>query len=1114
MKSIIYRQTIYGLCSDEREEVFMNFRKAAAAITAIALLAGTVNGIPLSGDRSTDEKKVSAAETNNEELYSFNYDLFSDHAVITGVDVKTNRGLRINSIPDSFEGVPVTEIGDNAFAEIPDIVTFGDLVIPDSVRKIGADAFRRTGITDLTLPEGLEEIGDKAFFCNSIDKLNIPSSVKIIGEAAFGKNWIETINVNSENKNFIIRDNIIYTEDMTRLVMYSSAKLSYGGIIAEKYIVPETVKKIDSYAFSEHVEREHFYYDNVYPTIKEIILPEGIEEIGEYAFRGIDILKVNIPSSVEKIGVGAFYNTIDELSVDEGNKNFILSHGILYDLNEKRLLFGLDSKIDVLTVDFSVPVSEEIVSVDPWAFYSCEKVSHVDLPDGVKSIGEHAFDKTKITQAILPDGLEYIGASAFENCEKLEKVYIPSSVSAIGAAAFSNCISLKNITLPEKLEKLEYMLFFNTGLTEITIPENVSIVERDVFLRCDSLESVYIHLDQHDIFKDYNVSIPYTAKIKYLDKNVICVDGVFFSSDMKTLIKRVSGSDNNIYTVPSTVETIADGAFSGCGSLEKIVLPDGLKKIGVEAFGRSGLISITIPDSVESIGDHAFSECDELEEIIFPEKISFLGEGVLEGCFELSSVILPSGISRIPSGFFTDCYRMESLAIPDTVKELNEGDLPERLTDLFLPDSVSDESLKVLSGTNIKRICGGTVAKNAAAVAGAEYIPETVRFAADANFDGKIDILDLILLKNYLLTEEADILADTNLDHEVNSADLVLMHKVLNGCDNDAKRGYRDIEVMKYEMDDSDDYNFGLYTDEAICFTDNDKLNEYIKRYVKDNSEFEEFLNTQVAKRLEDSVVYMFIADVQTGTYPVLKLDRLGMNSSEIRAELEKNIYYFSQLGAGRIIYTVAVPKEMFSYQNMIIETTQDYYDVPAKPVIYLYPEEETEINVKLCLSSKCKLTYSYPQYPGEDGWTVTAKPDSTIYDSNGREYSYLFWEAENRHRWDMSEGFVVKGSDTVSFLHEKLEYLGLTPKEYNEFIVYWMPKMVDNPYNLITFQTNDYEAMAKLEITPEPDSIQRVFMTFKALDDYTEVKEQKLEPFERYGYSVIEWGGAEVTED
>ena len=110
-----------------------------------------------------------------------------------------------------------------------------------------------------------------------------------------------------------------------------------------------------------------------------------------------------------------------------------------------------------------------------------------------------------------------------------------------------------------------------------------------------------------------------------------------------------------------------------------------------------------------------------------------------------------------------------------------------------------------------------------------------------------------------------------------------------------------------------------------------------------------------------------------------------------------------------------------------------------------------------------------------------------------------------------MSEGFVVKGEDTKEFLQEKLEYMGLTAKEYNEFIVYWLPKLQENKYNLIYFAGEEYNENAKLEITPTPDSILRVMMVYKPLDKHIEIKEQKLEKWERKGFAVVEWGGTEV---
>ncbi len=179
------------------------------------------------------------------------------------------------------------------------------------------------------------------------------------------------------------------------------------------------------------------------------------------------------------------------------------------------------------------------------------------------------------------------------------------------------------------------------------------------------------------------------------------------------------------------------------------------------------------------------------------------------------------------------------------------------------------------------------------------------------------------------------------------------------------------------------------------------------------------------------------------------------------------------------------------------------------KPVIYLYPTSEQTINVKL--DYKGNLTCTYPDY--KDGWNVIAQPDGTLTNmSDNREYSYLFWEGTSDNKWDMSKGFVVKGNETEEFLQEKLEFLGLTPREYNEFIVYWLPIMQENKYNLITFAGKDYESLASLKITPQPDSILRVMMVFKPLNEYVEVEEQELKPFVRKGFTVVEWGGTEVN--
>ena len=177
------------------------------------------------------------------------------------------------------------------------------------------------------------------------------------------------------------------------------------------------------------------------------------------------------------------------------------------------------------------------------------------------------------------------------------------------------------------------------------------------------------------------------------------------------------------------------------------------------------------------------------------------------------------------------------------------------------------------------------------------------------------------------------------------------------------------------------------------------------------------------------------------------------------------------------------------------------------KPVIYLYPETETRVTVKLDLSGE--LTCAYPAYDG--GWTVTAAPDGTLTDEHGRTYNYLYWEGEVANGFDFSKGFCVAGSDTAAFLEDALDRLGLTRREANEFLVYWLPRMQDNPYNLIAFQQEAYTESAKLTVSPQPDSVLRVFMAWKPLARPVDVPAQTLPGFERRGFTLVEWGGAEV---
>ena len=199
------------------------------------------------------------------------------------------------------------------------------------------------------------------------------------------------------------------------------------------------------------------------------------------------------------------------------------------------------------------------------------------------------------------------------------------------------------------------------------------------------------------------------------------------------------------------------------------------------------------------------------------------------------------------------------------------------------------------------------------------------------------------------------------------------------------------------------------------------------------------------------------------------------------------------------------------NYLNTQSDTKSPFDDMPVdyKPIIYLYPKVETEVTVKV--GNPQNLTHTYPKYKNE--WQVLAKPNGDLKDiKTGRNLYALYWEGINTVKPNMTEGFIVKGEDTIKFLEEKLAILGLNEREAEEFIVYWLPKLESNKYNFIRFQTEEeINNNMPLEITPKPDTVIRIVMEFKKLENPIQIQEQKLITPQRTGFTVVEWGGTEI---
>lgn len=178
------------------------------------------------------------------------------------------------------------------------------------------------------------------------------------------------------------------------------------------------------------------------------------------------------------------------------------------------------------------------------------------------------------------------------------------------------------------------------------------------------------------------------------------------------------------------------------------------------------------------------------------------------------------------------------------------------------------------------------------------------------------------------------------------------------------------------------------------------------------------------------------------------------------------------------------------------------------KPVIYLYPTEQTEVEVQLEIENG-ETPFYYPAYT--DGWHVTAYPNGTI-EMNSEQYRYLFWEAlqsDHVSTTDIESGYILENTEVVAFLEDKLTQIGFNSVEQADFITYWAPLLAKNELSYIRFEWNeDCDKFAALKITPQPDEIFRLYIFAAPISTEFAITPQVLPQFNRSGFSVLEWGG------
>lgn len=310
----------------------------------------------------------------------------------------------------------------------------------------------------------------------------------------------------------------------------------------------------------------------------------------------------------------------------------------------------------------------------------------------------------------------------------------------------------------------------------------------------------------------------------------------------------------------------------------------------------------------------------------------------------------------------------------------------------------------------------------------------------------------------------------------------------------------------------------GYYSGSSDCIentfvTSYGELEKYVKQFETITIDNEDVLNYFDKDYFENHTLAIEAHD-QSSSHNQYTIDNVTLNGTEANINITLTRYSYGGDLAPRVKFTFITLDKNITYAKFNINTKKvnniDDYGTAKKPIIYLYPKEDTEVSVKL--QYKDNITTSYPKYL--DGWNVLAKKDGTLTDLSTNKNLYsLYYESENLLNFKVeNDGFIVKGSDASTFLEEKLAILGLTEREAEEFIIYWLPKLEANKYNYIRFATLDeINKNMPLEINPNPDTIIRVLMTYKGLETPIDITEQQLETPTRTGFVAVEWGGTEI---
>ena len=421
-------------------------------------------------------------------------------------------------------------------------------------------------------------------------------------------------------------------------VFYIGKYAFYQCYALEKVIIPDIAAWCSTQfadSFSNPLSYAHRLFKNESTEITDLVIPNSVTRIPDNTFSGCSGLKsVTIPNNVTSIGDNAFRECSSLTSVTIGNS---------------------------------------VTSIGWAAFIYCSSLTSVTIPNSVTSIGDYAFNGCRsLTSLAISNSVTSIEEKTFSGCNNLTTVTIGNSVTRIPDNTFSGCSKLATVTIGNGVTSIGDYAFYNcTGLTNVYCHAERTPSTNSSAFENSNIENATLHVPANAL-NAYKARDPYRSfgRIVALEGvNKYLIDGIYYSfSGNEAIVASSNTKYSGSVVIPASVTyggktysvtSIGESAFSGCGDLTSITIPNSVTAIGDYAFQYcTGLTSITIPGSVSRIGNNVFYYCSNLKSVLIENPFIF-GNNAFSYISSECVLIVPSGKRNacIAAGLTEDIFK-------------------------------------------------------------------------------------------------------------------------------------------------------------------------------------------------------------------------------------------------------------------------------------------------------------------------------------------------------------------------------------------------------------------------------------------------------------------------